>query len=98
MRLESQKQCDLLNELYDLLRDYNNFFMPSMRLKEKTRDGAKVTRKYYAPKTPYQMLLDSTQVKNSVKRIFKRRYATLNPAELYRRIQKLQEKLLCSKK
>lgn len=98
MRLESQKQCDLLNELYDLLRDYNNFFMPSMRLKEKTRDGAKVTRKYYAPKTPYQMLLDSTQVKTSVKRILKRRYATLNPAELYRRIQKLQEKLLCSKK
>jgi hypothetical protein len=98
MRLESQKQCDLLNELYDLLRDYNNFFMPSMRLKEKTRDGARITRKYHAPKTPYQMLLDSTQVNLNVKRILKRRYATLNPAELYRRIQKLQEKLLCSKK
>lgn len=96
MRLESQKQCDLLNELYDLLRDYNNFFMPSMRLKEKTRDGARITRKYHAPKTPYQMLLDSTQVNHNVKRILKRRYATLNPAELYRRIYKLQDKLLCS--
>jgi hypothetical protein len=98
MRLESQKQCDLLNELYDLLRDYNNFFMPSMRLKEKTRDGARITRKYHAPKTPYQMLLDSTQVNNNVKRILKRRYATLNPAELHRRIYKLQDKLLCSQK
>lgn len=98
MRLESQKQCDLLNELYDLLRDYNNFFMPSMRLKEKTRDGAKVTRKYHAPKTPYQMLLDSTQVNHKVKRLLKSRYGILNPAELHRRIDKLQEKLLCSQK
>lgn len=98
MRLESQKQCDLLNELYDLLRAYNNFFMPSMRLKEKTREGARITRKYHAPKTPYQMLLDSTQVNNNVKRILKRRYATLNPAELHRRIYKLQDKLLCSQK
>jgi len=85
MRLESQKQCDLLNELYVLLHHYNNFFMLSVRLKEKAPDGARVTRKYHAPKT---MLLDSTQVNRNVKRILKHRYATLNPAELRRRIQK----------
>ena len=30
MRLESQKQCDVLNEPYDLLRDYNNFRHPDL--------------------------------------------------------------------
>lgn len=98
MRLESKKQCDLLNELYAVLCHYNNFFMPSMRLKEKTRDGARVIRKFHAPKTPYQMLLDSTQVDRKVKRLLKKRYDALNPAQLHRRIRILQDKLLDSHK
>jgi len=98
MRLESQKQCDMLNELYDVLREYNNFFMPSMRLKEKTRDGARVTRKYYAPKTPYHMLMESKNVSHNIKRHLEIRYAALNPAALYRRIQEIQNKLLCAHK
>ena len=98
MRLESQKQCEMLNELYGLLRDYNNFFMPSMRLREKTRDGARVSRKFHPPKTPYQMLLESEKVSRKVKRGLRSKYATLNLAELSRRIEKIQDKILCSQK
>lgn len=93
-RFESQQQCDSLNELYEVLREYNNFFMPSMRLKEKTRDGAKIKRTFHEPKTPYQMLLDSPQVSKHVKRALRAKYDTLNPAQLYRNIRKLQSKLL----
>jgi len=98
MRLESQMQCDLLNELYVALREYNNFFLPSMRLKEKTRDGARVIRKFHDPKTPYQMLLESPQVNPEVKKRLKNRYKELNPAALHRRIRQLQDKLLGSHK
>lgn len=98
MRLESQTQCDLLNDLYAVLREYNNFFLPSMRLKEKTRDGARVTRKFHDPKTPYQMLLESPHVDPKIKKRLKKRYDELNPAELHRRIRQLQDKLLDSHK
>lgn len=97
-RFESQKQCDILNELYEILRDYNNFFMPSMRLKEKTRDGAKVKRTFHKPKTPYQMLLESPQISKRTKGLLTARYDTLNPAQLNRRIRKLQDKLLSRSK
>jgi hypothetical protein len=83
----------VLNELYDVLRDYVNFFMPSMKLKEKTRDGARVTRRYHKAKTPYQRVLESKEVKPWIKRALRARYDAFNPAELKRRIERLQRKL-----
>ena len=58
-RYDTKQECDLLNELYAVLRDYNNFFLPSLKLKEKVREGARVTRRYHPAQTPYQRLLDS---------------------------------------
>ena len=92
-RYDTKQECDLLNELYAALRDYNNFFLTSLKLKEKTRDGARVTRRYHAAQTPYQRLLDSPHVEPSVKKELKTHYNTLNPAALHRRIQALQKKL-----
>lgn len=94
MRLESQQQCDLLNDLYVVLSRYSNFFLPSMRLKEKTRNGAKTKRTFHEPKRPYQMVLDSPQVNQHGKRESRAQYDTLHPAQLYRSIRKLRNKLL----
>ncbi|MCL2756520.1 MAG: transposase, partial [Coriobacteriia bacterium] len=44
-RFETQRECDLLNMVYDYVRLINNFFMPSQRLGSKTRDGGRVVRK-----------------------------------------------------
>ena len=48
-----------LESLYNTLRIYTNLFQPSMKLVEKTRDGAKVAKKYDRAKTPYRRLQEA---------------------------------------
>lgn len=92
-RYEGPEICNLLNELYQILRDYNNFFLPSMKLKEKIRDGAKVLKRHDTPQTPYQRVLVSRGVSRNVKERLKRYYEQLNPAALNRQIRHLQKQL-----
>jgi hypothetical protein len=89
-RFEGESACRMLNRLYDVLRDYVNCFMPTMKCVEKTRDGSRVTKHYDAPKTPYQRVLDSPHVDAAVKQQVEARYRTLNPAELHRNILRFQ--------
>jgi hypothetical protein len=93
-RYEEEKSVSVLNELYSLLRDYNNFFQPSLKLKEKVRDGAHVTRRYHPAKTPYARVLESDHITQDVKDRLTAYYQTLNIAELKRRIETIQNKLL----
>ena len=44
-----------------------NFFQPSFKLASKTRLGAKVSKTYHAPETPYAKLLASAAVTDDVK-------------------------------
>jgi len=92
-RYKGDRACQRLNELYELLRDYNNFFLPSMKLKEKIRDGARVLRRYDLAKTPYQRVLESPGVSKAAKNRLRKRYKNLNPADLHRRIQRVQKHL-----
>jgi hypothetical protein len=92
-RYESDKELELLNRMYDLLRLYQNFFQPSMKLESKERDGAKVTRRYDQAMTPYHRVLASDYVEESVKAGLTQVFNTLNPAELKRQITRLQELL-----
>jgi hypothetical protein len=95
-RFDTEEQLRLLNELYEVLDLYNNFFQPSMKLKSKERQGARVTKKYHEARTPYQRLLDSDYVSDEVKGQLRARYHLLNPAQLKRQIEKLQQKLLAT--
>lgn len=92
-RFEGDAACQCLNDLYRVLHDYNNFFMPSMKLVEKVRRGARVTRRYDTAQTPYKRVLASPDVPQTIKRRLRRHYATLNPAQLKRGIEALQKKL-----
>jgi len=92
-RFDTPEACEALNDLYRVLHDYINFFMPSMKLKEKTRNGARVTKRYDKAQTPYQRVRAAPQVSSAVKRRLRRRYATLNPAALKRQIDELQQRL-----
>lgn len=92
-RLDKWEQLEVLNKLYEKLSDYQNFFQPVMRLKEKIRDGAKVIRRYDKPKTAYQRVLEHERIKDSVKRELKRRFVNLNPRKLLKEITLLAEKL-----
>lgn len=92
-RYEGTEACQCLNALYEVVREYVNFFMPSMKLREKVRDGARVTKRYDKAQTPYQRILESSHISAKTKRDLRRHYATLNPAALKRQIEALQRTL-----
>lgn len=59
-------QVRLLTQLYAVYRLYVNFFLPITKLVRKDRDGSRVIKVYDAPATPYQRVLDSPAVDDSV--------------------------------
>lgn len=88
VRYDSQKEIDILNNLYrNELRLYKNFFQPVMRLETKIRDKGYIYRKYQKAKTPYHWLMDSEETPAHVKEKLEEVYKTLNPAELKRTIE-----------
>lgn len=94
LRYDTEEELKTLNELYEHLRLYTNFFQPTMKLVEKKRVGSKVKKKYDQAKTPYQRVLESLYVSQESKEKLKQEYAKLNPVELKRKITKLQNKLI----
>ena len=92
-RLDALKQLELLNKLYLKLSDYQNFFQSVMRLKEKTRNGAHVTRRYGKAKTAYQRVLESSDISDEVKANLKERFLKLNPRRLLLEINALSRKV-----
>lgn len=97
-RLDTYEQLTMLNKLYVLLSDYQNFFQPVMRLKEKVRDGARVTRKYDKALTAYQRVLKRKDIPVETKRDLRVRYKNLNPKRLLLEITSLGRKLSERKK
>jgi len=93
-RYDTDKELNILNKLYGYLRLYVNFFQPVRKLIKKERIGSKVIKRYDEAKTPYRRVLASPNIKDKIKMKLKSQYAMLNPAELKRKITKLQNKLL----
>ncbi len=92
MRFDTEEELKVLNELYSSLRLLINYYHPSQKLVQKTRNGSKVKKKYDVAKTPCQRLLLSEYVSEATKRFLKSQFEKHNPVEL-RRIYKLQSKL-----
>jgi hypothetical protein len=92
-RLETDAELELLNKLYDVLRLHTNFFMPSVKLESKERDGSRIVKRYSDPITPYRRVLASECVSEDPKSRLTKIFATLNPIELRRRIAHFQESL-----
>lgn len=92
-RYDTPPELEALNQLYAVLRLYTNYFQPSMKLIEKTRNGSKVRKKYDKAKTPCHRVLDSDTVPEEAKEELKQIYATLNPVKLGREIGRLQDQI-----
>jgi hypothetical protein len=88
-RFESEMARDTMNDLYrNELRLFQNVFQPSVKLLKKVRRGARITRIYDKPKTPWQRVLiskyaDPQKVKDLQRQIF-----GLNPFTLSEVIDK----------
>ena len=93
MRFDTEESLIMLNQLYEHLRLFVNFFLPSSRLIEKIRHGSHVTRRYDRPRAPFHRLLDSPQLPKEVKDLLLSQYAALNPLQLSSQIHALQTRL-----
>ena len=96
-RYETQAQVNQLNALYAVYRLYVNHFLPVQKLVEKVRDGNKVKKIYDEPKTPYQRVLDSSQVRPQDKRKLRAIHAKLDVVELKRKLDAMVDALKPSK-
>ena len=95
LRLQTEQEVELLNELYDRLRLLVNFFYPSQKLVAKTRQGARVRRVYDDPQTPYQRRAGLLRGVRGPQRPTPASIRhPLNPAELQREVVRLQDELL----
>jgi len=70
----------LLNDLYTQeWRLFHNFFCPSMKLISKERVGSKTLKRHDSPKTPYQRIMESPAIGETVKHALTTQLKTLNP-------------------
>jgi hypothetical protein len=92
-RFEGVEAAGVIARLYAALRLFVNFFQPSFKLAEKTRDGAKVMKRYHAPATPYQRLLADPRVGEDTRRRAEATYVTLDPVLLLHQIRVTQRRL-----
>jgi hypothetical protein len=86
-RFDNPDLVPLVNDLYvNEWSLFNNYFCPTLKLKEKQRINSRYIKKYEPPQTPYQRLLDSVDVSNEAKRTLETVYISLNPFKLKRKI------------
>jgi len=96
-RFDKIETVSLLNDLYlTEWRLYLNFFIPSFKLIEKKRDGAKIIKKFSNPLTPYQRLMASDFIKTSVKKELTKTFNSLDPFLLESRLKNKIKNILKS--
>lgn len=100
-RYDCIEAVDAMNEVYEILRLYLNFFQPTFKLQNKLKrvdsNGKQYAKPYKRiydkPKTPYQRVLTRLDVDQSVKSKLTKQYEALNPKLLRDRIKILIIKL-----
>jgi hypothetical protein len=93
-RFEGIEATTILADLYAAARLFVNFFQPSFKLAEKRREGAHVHKRYHAPATPCQRLLDDPRTDNDTRERLRAMHAGLDPVRLLRDIRAAQERLV----
>ena len=93
-RLEGLEAAVVLAELYRSVRLFANHFQPSFKLAAKSRDGAKVRKRYRPPATPYQRLLADARVSEEVRARLQATHAMLDPVRLLRESRTAQARLV----
>lgn len=93
-RFDTPEHVRVLNELYETLEDYINFFIPSVVCIEKVRSSSSRTkRRYDTAKTAYQRVLQRDDISEETKEGLRKKYATLNPLLLKQKCDRILLKL-----
>lgn len=92
-RYDTHQQVDILNELYEKMRLYTNYFLAVQKLKEKVRIGSKVKKVHDKAATPYKRVLRTKNVSKEVKDRLRAEYKMLNLVLLKRQIDEILKRL-----
>src|SRR6266496_1203548 len=92
-RYEGEAAYCQLVELYRALRLYVNFFQPSLKLKDKHREGTTVRRTYAPAQTPFERLCAASILTNELQKRLDTIFAALDPMRLLDQIGQLQDAL-----
>ena len=93
-RIEREDLITPINELYEAWGLLNNFFSPTLKLTEKSKEGSTYHKKYERPQTPYQRLMDSTEIPELMKTYLTEVFSNTNPFRLRRLIDRQQDEIL----
>jgi transposase InsO family protein len=89
-RFEGLAAARAITRLYGASRLFVNFFQPSFKLASKQRDGAKVSKRYHPPLTPYERLLHSDSITTAAKMALREVAADLDPLKLLEEMRAVQ--------
>jgi hypothetical protein len=92
-RYSSKEALAQLNRLYQVVRQYTNFFQPVMQLQHKTRHGARVHKVYDQARTPYRRLLEQGVLTVDQQEALAKQYQMLNPVKLREQVDQALQKL-----
>jgi len=88
-RFDDKSLINKMNSLYEKeWSQFQNYFCPTMKLKEKTRQNSRYQKKYFTPQTPYQRLLDSNSIDENTKQKLTAQYERLDPFQLKTKIER----------
>jgi len=87
-RFDKPELVGLINDLYkNEWSLFNNYFCPTLKLKDKTKINSRYFKTYEPPQTPCQRLLASEHILPVAKNNLQQVYKALNPFTLKRRIE-----------
>ncbi len=88
-RIEDPGLIPLMNKIYkEYWNPLHNYFLPSFKLKEKTRIGGKIKKTFERPKTPAQRILKHPKYSGFMKNKIKYNLERLDLIELKRNLEK----------
>jgi hypothetical protein len=94
-RLEDEQLVQPINDLYEQLwGPLHNFFLPSMKLVQKWREGARWRRRHDRPQTAYQRLLQMGILSRKKHRELRDLYQSLDPFVLHEQLEERLQPIL----
>lgn len=94
-RLEDEGLVQPINDLYtQAWEPLQNFFLPSMKLVKKWREGSRWKRRHDRPQTAYQRLMSSGLINAKQRRTLREQYQSLDPFALAADVEKRLKTIL----
>jgi len=93
-RIDNPDLLQTINRLYEAWNLWRNLFCPNLKLLSKEKVGSRYIRRYAAPRTPAQRLIDSSALNEAVKTHLTEKLTNVNPINLKKFIDHHQQLVL----